>query len=422
MSPIACVMAMLQEEKVPQKMPSPDSALKDFFRDNEVFASLFNGYFFDNEQVIKADGLEAEDTAYAETIKVNYGKQKFKIKKINKYRDNVRRTMLGYFVILGVEDQSKVHYSMPIRKMLYDSLGYSSELSVLEDTQDKVEWTVDERLSGIKKGTNVTPIVTVVFYTGEEPWDGPQSLHDMMDMDERIGVLVPDYPLYVIDIGHDKDLSFNNKMLDELKNILYSIYSDTADWNETVVDNSTIALAGILSGDPNLYYTAIESKEGKQQVCKVLAERDERIRAEMCRSLAERDARIRAEMCRSLAERDARIRAEVLRESAEREEKIRMEMLRTSAEREEKIRTEALRASAEREEKIKAEALRASAEREERIRTEVFRESAEREEKIKAEVLRESVEREEKIRAEKDSEIAAKDAEIEELKRKLAGL
>ena len=422
MSPIACVMAMLQEEKVPQKMPSPDSALKDFFRDNEVFASLFNGYFFDNEQVIKADGLEAEDTAYAETIKVNYGKQKFKIKKINKYRDNVRRTMLGYFVILGVEDQSKVHYSMPIRKMLYDSLGYSSELSVLEDTQDKVEWTVDERLSGIKKGTKVTLIVTVVFYTGEEPWDGPQSLHDMMDMDERIGVLVPDYPLYVIDIGHDKDLSFNNKMLDELKNILYSIYSDTADWNETVVDNSTIALAGILSGDPNLYYTAIESKEGKQQVCKVLAERDERIRAEMCRSLAERDARIRAEMCRSLAERDARIRAEVLRESAEREEKIRMEMLRTSAEREEKIRTEALRASAEREEKIKAEALRASAEREERIRTEVFRESAEREEKIKAEVLRESVEREEKIRAEKDSEIAAKDAEIEELKRKLAGL
>ena len=407
---------------MPQKMPSPDSALKDFFRDNEVFASLFNGYFFDNEQVIKADGLEAEDTAYAETIKVNYGKQKFKIKKINKYRDNVRRTMLGYFVILGVEDQSKVHYSMPIRKMLYDSLGYSSELSVLEDTQDKVEWTVDERLSGIKKGTKVTPIVTVVFYTGEEPWDGPQSLHDMMDMDERIGVLVPDYPLYVIDIGHDKDLSFNNKMLDELKNILYSIYSDTADWNETVVDNSTIALAGILSGDPNLYYTAIESKEGKQQVCKVLAERDERIRAEMCRSLAERDARIRAEMCRSLAERDARIRAEVLRESAEREEKIRMEMLRTSAEREEKIRTEALRASAEREVKIKAEALRASAEREERIRTEVFRESAEREEKIKAEVLRESVEREEKIRAEKDSEIAAKDAEIEELKRKLAGL
>lgn len=122
-----------------------------FFRDNEVFASLFNGYFFDNEQVIKADGLEAEDTAYAETIKVNYGKQKFKIKKINKYRDNVRRTMLGYFVILGVEDQSKVHYSMPIRKMLYDSLGYSSELSVLEDTQDKVEWTVDERLSGIKR-------------------------------------------------------------------------------------------------------------------------------------------------------------------------------------------------------------------------------------------------------------------------------
>ena len=386
---------ILQEGNVPQKMPSPDSALKDFFRDNEVFAALFNGYFFDNEQVIKSDDLESDDTAYAETIKINNGKQKFKIEKINKYRDNIRRTMLGYFVILGVEDQNKVHYSMPVRKMLYDSLGYSSELSALESIQDKVEWTVDERLSGIKKGTKVTPIVTVVFYTGEEPWDGPKSLHDMMDMDERIGALVPDYPLYVIDIGHDKDLSFNNKILDELKNVLYSIYSDTADWNETVVDNSTIALAGILSGDPNLYYTAIESKEGKQQVCRVLAERDERIRAEMCRSLAERDERIRAEMCKSLAERDRRIRAEMSKISAEREEQIRAEMSKISAEREEQIRAEMSKISAEREEQIRAEMSKISAKREEQIQAEM---------------------------AKKDAEIAVKNAEIEELKRKLADL
>ena len=27
-------------------MPTPDTALKDFFRNNEIFAGLFNGYFF----------------------------------------------------------------------------------------------------------------------------------------------------------------------------------------------------------------------------------------------------------------------------------------------------------------------------------------------------------------------------------------
>lgn len=50
------------------------------------------------------------------------------------FRDNIRRAKLGYLVILGIEDQSKVHYSMPVRKMLYDALGYSSELSAIGNT------------------------------------------------------------------------------------------------------------------------------------------------------------------------------------------------------------------------------------------------------------------------------------------------
>ena len=155
-------------------MPSPDSALKGFFKDNETFAALFNGFFFSNEHIIKADELEPDDTAYAESIKIQNDKRKYKVEKINKYRDNIRRAKLGYLVILGIEDQSKVHYSMPVRKMLYDALGYSSELSATGNNQDKSGWTIDERLSGIKKGTKITPIVTAVFYTGEDPWDGPK--------------------------------------------------------------------------------------------------------------------------------------------------------------------------------------------------------------------------------------------------------
>lgn len=260
-------------------MPSPDSALKDFFKNNETFAALFNGFFFDNETIIKAAELKPDDTAYAESLKIHNGKQKYKVEKVNKYRDNIRRTKLGYLVILGIEDQSKVHYSMPIRKMLYDALEYSSELSTIGNNQNKTEWTVDERLSGIKKDTKITPIVTVVFYTGEDPWDGPNSLHAMMNMDDKISPFVPDYPLYVIDIGHDEDLSFNNKTLDELRLVLHSIYSYTADTDTSIVDNSTLALAGILSGDANLYYTAVDSKGGEQPLCRALAERDEKLLA-----------------------------------------------------------------------------------------------------------------------------------------------
>lgn len=101
----------------------------------------------------------------------------------------------------------------------------------------------------------------------------------MMDMDDKISPFVPDYPLYVIDIGHNEDLSFDNKALDELRLVLHSIYSYTADTDTSIVDNSTLALAGILSGDANLYYTAVNSKGGEQPLCRALAERDEKLLA-----------------------------------------------------------------------------------------------------------------------------------------------
>ena len=293
----------IRRETVTRTMPSPDSALKDFFKNNETFAALFNGFFFDNETIIKAAELEPDDTAYAESLKIHNGKQKYKVEKVNKYRDNIRRTKLGYLVILGIEDQSKVHYSMPIRKMLYDALEYSSELSTIGNNQNKTEWTVDERLSGIKKDTKITPIVTVVFYTGEDPWDGPNSLHAMMNMDDKISPFVPDYPLYVIDIGHDEDLSFNNKTLDELRLVLHSIYSYTADTDTSIVDNSTLALAGILSGDTNLYYTAVDSKGGEQPLCRALAERDEKLLA----AERERTNALIAEKNQMLADKDNEI-------------------------------------------------------------------------------------------------------------------
>ena len=56
-------------------MPSPDSALKDFFKDNETFAALFNGFFFANEHIIRADELERDDSAYAETLKIQNDKR-----------------------------------------------------------------------------------------------------------------------------------------------------------------------------------------------------------------------------------------------------------------------------------------------------------------------------------------------------------
>lgn len=278
-------------------MPKPDEALKKFLGDDEVYAAVFNGYFFDGKEVVDSKKLEKADTAYAEAVSTNS-----KIEKINKYRDNVRRTSLGYLVILAIEDQDKIHYAMPIRKMLYDALGYSAELTAVGGTQDARSWTVDEKMSNVSKGTKVTPIVTVVLYTGEKKWDGPRSLHDMMNIDEVMRPFVPDYPLYVIDIGHDERLSFPNASLEELRTSLLAIYSNTADKNESEIDGSIMALAGILTGDYKLYKAA--NYDGRRRMCKVLEERDERIKQEYEVKLKKKDAEL-SEKDAALSEKDA---------------------------------------------------------------------------------------------------------------------
>lgn len=277
-------------------MPKPDVALKDFFKDNEVFAGVFNSYLYDGEEVIRAAELESDNTAYSEVVSVSGKKER-----LNKYRDIVRRTSVGYLVIVAIENQDKVHYAMPLRKMLYDVLGYSAEVATIVPTKDKRQWTVDERLSKVEKGTKITPIITVVFYTGETPWDGPHSLHEMMDMDENVKKYVPDYPLYVIDVGHDETLDFKNESLRMLHSMLSSVYGRTGERNMTEVNESIIALTGILAGDEQLYRMASEAKGGKRTVCRALEERDEKIRAEYESRIAEKDA--------SIAEKDAEIAA-----------------------------------------------------------------------------------------------------------------
>lgn len=300
-------------------MPKPDEALRDFFKDDEIFAALFNGFFFEGANVIKADDLKTLDTFYAEAVSFASGRKK---QKVNKYRDILRVSSAGIFMILGIENQEKIHYAMPLRNMLYDALQYCTELSVKVDTHKKSEWTVDERLSKMAKDTKVTPVCTVVFYTGEKVWDGPRSLHEMMDLDEHTKSIVIDYPIHVIDLGHDETLSFPNELLDDLRDILKSAYAKRMGNNKRVVHNSMLSLASILMNDDKLYQHVVnEEKGGKREMCKALDElREEWLQEAEARTKAAIDEKniaidekniaiaVAAEKDIIIAERDAKIK------------------------------------------------------------------------------------------------------------------
>ena len=107
------------------------------------------------------------------------------------------------YMLLGIENQTNVHYAMPIRNMLYDAMNYSSQVEErgkihreLKDTKS------DEFLSGFMKTDKVKPVFTLVIYWGTKEWDGPRSLYEMLDvkedMQEFIEEYVNDYKLHII--------------------------------------------------------------------------------------------------------------------------------------------------------------------------------------------------------------------------------
>ena len=136
------------------------------------------------------------------------------------------------YVILGAELQDKVHYGMPVKDGLYDMLGYSKQIAEIKrsyrkDATEEGEITVDngvlkikltseEFLSGLRKDDKLIPIITAVVYFGDEPWDGPRSLFDMLDVrDERLYRFLSDYKLNLIspaDMDEDEFEKFHTEL------------------------------------------------------------------------------------------------------------------------------------------------------------------------------------------------------------------
>ena len=114
-------------------MGKQDLLAKKYMSDNEKFADVFNYYLYNGKQVIKPENLHEESISEIALPYIDKKKNTF----IEKYRDIIKRCVVKsdnhytYF-LLGIENQSEVHYAMPVRNMLYDSLNYSGQVNRIE--------------------------------------------------------------------------------------------------------------------------------------------------------------------------------------------------------------------------------------------------------------------------------------------------
>ena len=71
-----------------------------------------------------------------------------------------------------------------------------------------------EYLSGLARRERLAPVMTVVFYYGEEPWDGCRSLRELLELPpelEEYREYFPDYPLRLIEPGQVEPGNFQTE-------------------------------------------------------------------------------------------------------------------------------------------------------------------------------------------------------------------
>ena len=170
--------------------------------DNEIFANAFNYLIYDGKQKIKPDDLKPLDTTSL-SLQINNNKVS---SAVQKNRDvfkilSAKRTDKADFLILGVENQTNIHYAMPVRTMLYDSMQYASQVDLKskENRKNKKCSSSDEFLSGFKKEDKLIPVITLVMYFNSHEWDGPTNIKDMfIDVDESVASYLPNYKINLL--------------------------------------------------------------------------------------------------------------------------------------------------------------------------------------------------------------------------------
>ena len=212
-------------------MSKKDTVTKAFMRENTVFADAFNYLIFGGKQVIQPEHLQELDTT--ELIQLTVKGKKLQNEAVQKYRDILKAAVImedenADYLMLGIENQTEVHYAMPVRNMIYDALQYGNQVSAIaaQHTKEKNAATPAEFISGFHKSDKLRPVITLMVHFGADPWDGATSLHEMMDLPrEEMRAFIQDYKSHLIDpaaIEPEELEKFSSSLREVLGCIKYS--------------------------------------------------------------------------------------------------------------------------------------------------------------------------------------------------------
>ena len=221
-------------------MTKKDHLTKTYIGQDEIFADAVNYAVYNGEKIILPEVLEDGSTVATSFI---YKGDDFRLtfERTRDVRKVIRKNPKDQtcYMVFGAENQSQLHYAMPVKAMTYDVLEYICQIENRKKTfeaiseakktgEEPLEAPPDnaEFLSSWKSDDKLVPVVTIVINFGEKRWDAPVTLHEMFDKTKRkfqrnkiIREMIPDYKFILIDPHQMSEDDFE-RMNTNLGNVL----------------------------------------------------------------------------------------------------------------------------------------------------------------------------------------------------------
>ena len=212
-------------------MGKADTATMAYMGQSDIFADAFNFFLYQGQQVIDPAGLRELDP---KELAMPCGEDK-KSEPVQKYRDLLKGLAAmedgkRAYLLLGIENQTHIHYAAPVKGMLYDALQYARQVeqtgsSHRKEKKEQVR-SSGEFLSGFYKEDRLLPVITLFLSFSPEEWDGPRSLAEMVEAeDEAVLSRMPDYRINLVspaEIQAQEFEKFHSSLGNVLEFIKYS--------------------------------------------------------------------------------------------------------------------------------------------------------------------------------------------------------
>ncbi len=264
-------------------MGQKNNVICSYLSDAAVFADFINGSIHNGEKVVSPDRLvDRETVSYSKEAPFSGKQPPKKPAYIERRRDSLK-AVLGdsHYIVIGIEAQNKVDHAMPVRCMEYDVTEYKRQLRERKNNRNRKP-SGDGFLSGMEKGEKLNPVTTIVFYHGEEPYDGCTDLHDMLELDKENKTykrLVADYHMNLIR-AEDLDETLFETGMQELVGFLkrQGDKKELMDYIEKNreriedIDEETFDVVSVLMNIPNKFIKKKEKTEGDSGMCTAMKE------------------------------------------------------------------------------------------------------------------------------------------------------